>query len=342
MAIVSNRKKIRFALAGCGHIGPRHLAILEAEPLAEIAAVCDIDLDKCKRYSTQYHVPYFTDFTEMLKMTDVDVVSICTPHHMHMPMAIEAANHGKHILVEKPMALHSSDARSMVDAARRNRVELMVVMQNRYNVPVVLAKKALDGGHLGKIYMTQCNVLWNRNKEYYLGSDWRGKKELEGGALYTQASHFVDLLVWFFGGVETSLVDIDTKKHPVNIEDCGTAIMRFEKGVMGTLSWTTCVYHTNYEGSITIIGDQGTIKIGGKYLNTIEYWDVSSYPLPENVSFTDTPNHYGSYQGSSSNHDKVIEDVIAYLMGEKRGVVNEDEAIRSVEAIEKIYASAHL
>jgi UDP-N-acetyl-2-amino-2-deoxyglucuronate dehydrogenase len=334
-----NKNMLNFAVVGCGHIGPRHLAILEAEPRAEISAVCDIDLEKCKHFSSKYHVPYFTDYTEMLKKVDADVISICTPHHLHMPMAIEAANVGKHILVEKPMALHSKDAKTMVKTARKNRVELIVVMQNRYNVPVVLAKKTLDGGHLGKIYMTQCNVLWNRNKDYYLGSNWRGKKDLEGGALFTQASHFIDLLVWFFGNVEEAQIDLDTMKHPVNIEDCGAAIVRFETGVLGTLTWTTCVYNTNYEGSITIIGDRGTIKIGGKYLNTIEYWDVASNPLPENISYTDTPNHYGSYQGSSSNHDKVIHDVVAHLLGDPQKVVANEEAIRSVEAIEKIYAS---
>lgn len=332
--------KLKFAVVGCGHIGPRHLEILGVEPRSEISAVCDKNLEKCKKFSAQYNVPYYTDYTEMVQKTDVDVVTICTPHHLHAPMAIEAMKNGKHVLVEKPMALYTKDAQAMMDAAHTNNVQLMVVMQNRYNVPVVITKKVLDENRLGKILMTQCNVLWNRHEGYYVESDWRGKKELEGGALYTQASHFIDLLGWFFGDIEKTWIDLDTKKHPINIEDCGTAMMRFDSGVMGTMMWTTCVNNTNYEGSILIIGERGTIKIGGKYLNKIDYWDVDAYPLPEDIVFNDTPNHYGKYQGTSSNHDKVIRDVVSYLLGESNNVVMNEEAIKTVEAIEQIYGRA--
>jgi len=256
-------------------------------------------------------------------------------------MSIDAAKAGKHILVEKPMALTSRDAKAMIEAASQQGVRLMVVKQNRFNIPIALTKKALEENRLGRIFMVQCNVLWNRHNEYYRGSNWRGKKELEGGALYTQASHFIDLLIWWFGDVVGAEATIATKNHEIDIEDCGTAQLLFESGVMGSLTWTTCVYNKNYEGSITIIGENGTIKIGGQYLNKIEYWDVQSHPLPDEVEFVDQPNAYGGkYQGTSSNHDKVIAAVVARLLKERRNVVEGEEGLKSVEAIELIYNNA--
>lgn len=333
--------KIKFAVVGCGSIGTRHLAVVDAESRAEIVAVCDIDQGKCVKLSEQYGgIPFFTDYAALLSETDADVINICTPHALHAPMAIMAANAHKHILVEKPMSLTVAEANSMLEAAERNGVDLMVVKQNRYNVPITLTKQALDNGRLGRIFMVQCNVLWNRHDEYYSASEWRGQISQEGGALYTQASHFIDLLIWWFGDVVRSSCDIATKNHAIEVEDCGTANLLFSTGVMGTLAWTTCVYNKNYEGSITIIGENGTVKIGGQYLNRIECWDVKSYPLPENINFVDKPNIYSKYQGTSSNHEKVISDVVAKLLGEKHTVVPGHEGLRTIEAIQMMYAQA--
>jgi UDP-N-acetyl-2-amino-2-deoxyglucuronate dehydrogenase len=276
----------------------------------------------------------------MLAQTEVDVISICTPHGLHAPMAIQAIGAGRHVLVEKPMALTSNDCRAMIQTARQNDVHLMVVKQNRYNVPIALTKQALDAGKLGRIFMVQCNVLWNRHQGYYRGSNWRGRKALEGGALYTQVSHFIDLMIWWFGEVVNGTAQIATKNHDIEIEDCGVAQVQFASGVMGSLLWTTCVYNKNYEGSITIIGERGIIKIGGQYLNKIEHWDVQAYPLPEDVRFVDKPNAYGKYQGTSSNHDKVINDVVGDLLHERHNVVEGDEGIKTIKAIEMIYRNA--
>ncbi len=238
------------------------------------------------------------------------------------------------------MALTVRDSQAMIDAARRNDVKLMVVKQNRYNVPIALTKRAIEEQRLGRIFMVECNVLWNRNDEYYTSSNWRGQKRLEGGALYTQASHFIDLLIWWVGDVVASEAWIATRNHKTEIEDCGHAMLEFTTGVTGTLSWTTCVYNKNFEGSITIVGEKGIIKVGGQYLNKIDYWDVKSYPLADGVEFVDKPNRYGKYQGSSSNHDKVVQDVVASLLRERHHVVEGDEGMKSIAAIELIYASA--
>jgi len=334
-------QKIKFAIVGCGSIGSRHIAVTDAEERAEIVALCDIDLAKVKALSELYgNIPYYTDFETMLRECNADVVNICTPHGLHAEMSIKAAEAGKHILVEKPMALNVEDCHRMIKAASDYNVKLMVVKQNRYNVPIALTKKVLESGFMGEIFMVQCNVLWNRHQGYYNDSNWRGSTELEGGALHTQASHFIDLLIWWFGEVTDSQTMIDTKNHTIEIEDCGNTILRFKSGVMGSLTWTTCVYNKNYEGSITIIGENGTIKIGGQYLNKIEFWDVKSYPLPEDIEFTDKPNAYGKYQGTSSNHDKVMHDVVAELLNERHNVVEGDEGMKTIAAIEMIYNNA--
>jgi len=334
-------RAVSFAVVGCGNIGSRHLGVLTATPRARIAGLCDIDPERCRKYSALYEgVPSFTSFEELLRKLPADVISICTPHHLHAPMAIEAARAGRHLLVEKPMSLTAADARAMSAAADAAGVRLMVVKQNRYNVPVALTKRALDEGRLGRIHMVQCRVLWNRHEGYYSESPWRGRKALEGGALFTQVSHFLDLLIWWFGDVERASAQLARRKHRIEIEDCGAAQVVFSSGVIGSLDWTTCVYGRNYEGSITIIGDRGTVKIGGQYLNKIEYWDVEDYQLPPDTQFTDKPNAYGKYQGTSSNHDRVIQDAVSDILGGTSNSVSGSDGLKVVEAIECIYRHA--
>lgn len=332
--------KIKFAIVGCGHIGKRHIAVIDAEEKAELVAICDTDENKCKEFSALYNdVPYFLDYEKMLAETDAEIINICTPHGLHADMSVKVAEYKKNILVEKPMALTVEDSQKMIAAAEENGVKLFVVKQNRYNKPIALAKSAMDEGRLGKIFMVQCNVMWNRHDGYYNESDWKGKKALEGGALHTQVSHFLDLLLWWFGDLTEAKSFTDTLNHDIEIEDCGVSAMKFKSGVLGSLFWTTCVYNKNYEGSITIIGEKGTIKIGGQYLNKIEFWDVQSYPLPSNIEFTDKPNNYGKYQGTSSNHDKLVNDLVGQLMTNRKGVVEGDEGMKTIDAIEKIYQS---
>lgn len=334
-------KKVRFAIVGCGSIGRRHIAVIEAEPKAEIAAICDINGEAVREQSCLYNnLPTYTDFTRMLDEIIADIISIATPHALHATMSIEALRAGFDVLVEKPMALTSDDCRRMNDVSRETGRHLWVVKQNRHNVPVLLAKDAIDKGMLGKIFMTKCDILWNRYQGYYDDSPWRGKKKEEGGALFTQASHFIDLLIWWCGDVVTARCHAETQNHNIETEDSGVAILNFANGAIGSLVWTTCVFNKNYEGSVTIIGERGTIKIGGKYLNKIEFWDVEGYPLPEGIEFSDKPNAYGKYQGTSSNHDKVVKALIEYLNQEGNQTVDGFEGMKSIEAIERIYQEA--
>ncbi|MEM7656753.1 MAG: Gfo/Idh/MocA family oxidoreductase, partial [Bacteroidota bacterium] len=270
-----NTTPIKFALVGCGSIGKRHLAVLEADPEAEVVALCDKQVERAQVLSELYgNLPVYANYEDMLAEIEADVIDVVTPHALHAPMAIEACNHGFHALVEKPMALTTADCNRMNEAAYKNEVKLWVVKQNRHNVPVKLAKEAIDQGRLGKIFMIKCDILWNRYQGYYDDSPWRGKLQEEGGALFTQASHFIDLLIWWCGDIENVQGYMETQNHNIETEDSGSAILNFSSGTIGSLVWTTCVYNKNYEGSITIVGEKGTIKIGGKYLNKIEFWDV--------------------------------------------------------------------
>ena len=336
-----NTRKIRFALAGCGAIGARHAAVLDAEKDATLVALCDSNAGKAEALSKTYGaITVYTDYEKMLKEISAEIVIIATPNGRHADMAIEAMERGFHVLVEKPMCLTEAEGARMIETAKQRKVKLMVVKQNRFNAAVALITKAIAEGRLGKIFMIQANVLWNRRNEYYSESDWRGKKKEEGGALYTYASHFIDLMALWCGKVTETEAAIATKNHEIEIEDCGSALLRFTSGALGTLVWTTCVYEKNYEGSITIIAEKGTVKIGGTYLNTIDFWNVKDYPLPEGVSFEDTPNHYAKYQGTSSNHDKVLREVIKELTTGEGAIVTGEEGLITVAAIEKMYASA--
>ena len=334
-------KKIKFAIVGCGSIGKRHIAVLDAESEAEIVAICDIDNAKANEQSNLYNgIKIYNDYAVMLNEIDADIINVVTPHHLHASMTVEALNKGFHVLVEKPMALTSADCELMNEAAIKNKKHLWVVKQNRHNVPIRLAKEALLNNRLGKVFVVKCDILWNRYQGYYDESPWRGKKQFEGGALYTQASHFIDLLVWWFGDVVSAKTIMETQNHQIETEDTGVSVLKFKNETIGNLIWTTCVYNKNYEGSITIVGEKGTIKIGGQYLNKIEYWDVEGFPLPEGIEFSDKPNAYGKYQGTSSNHDKVIKSIISQMQGRSFETVDGFEGIKSIAAIELLYGSA--
>lgn len=333
-------KIIKFAIVGCGAIGSRHVSVICNEKMAELVAVCDKDEEKCKKISSEHNnIPYYTSYKKMLDCVKVDIVDVCTPNFLHAKMSIDAMNKGNNVLVEKPLSLTASDSKKMIATAKKNKVKLFVVKQNRFNRPVAFVQKLIAENKLGKILMINTNVLWNRNNEYYSKSDWRGKIKLEGGSLYTQASHFVDLLIWWCGDVVSAKTTIATKNHKIETEDCGVSILKFKKGGLGLIEWTTCIYEKNYEGSITIIAEKGTIKIGGQYLNKIEYWNVESIPCPD-PSVIEENKIYERDKGTKSNHDLVISNYISILNNNGGELVGGEEGIKTIEAIEKIYKSS--
>lgn len=333
-------KKINFAIVGFGNIGKRHARHIMANADAELVAVCETDPENANLAELPDSVAVYNTLDIMLSENSLDVVNVCTPNHLHRSMTVAALEAGYNVVVEKPMALSASDCLAMIEAAEIANREMFVVKQNRYNPPVKEVRKLILQGLLGKIQQVNINCFWNRNAEYYQRSPWRGKRELDGGCLFTQFSHFVDVMYYLFGDVETRSGRIENFGHKglVEFEDSGTFLLNTTSGAIASFSFSTCTYGKNMEGSITVIGEKGTVKIGGEYLNTIEYQHVKGYTIPE-LNGSSGANDYGSYQGSMSNHDKVIQNVVDTLNGTDVVKTTGTEGMKVVEIIERMYQS---
>ena len=329
--------KLKFALIGCGRIGQRHAEHITNN--GELVAVCDIDEGKAKLLGEKYNVTAYKDLDKLLKKEkNIDVVSVCTPNGLHAEHTIKALRTGHHVLCEKPMCINVADCGQMIQEAEKANKRLFIVKQNRFNPPVVAIKKLIDKGKLGRIFTVQLNCFWNRNPEYYNTSDWKGTKSLDGGVLFTQFSHFIDLLYYLIGDVKKAYAFADNFNHKeeVEFEDAGVVALKFYNGALGTVNFTINSFAKNMEGSLTIFAEKGTVKIGGQYLNELEYQSFDGFiidGLPEG----NPPNHYGKYVGSMSNHDKVYENLVDVLT--KGGVIatNGFEGLKTVEIIDKIY-----
>ena len=332
--------ELRIGIIGCGRIGARHAGHIHR--LAKLEAVCDIRPDHAISFGDQYNVPFYTSVEEMLAShPEMSVVAVCTPNGLHAQHSIIALKAGFHVLCEKPMAISLYDCGEMIKAAESANRRLFVVKQNRFNPAVAELKKVIDAGRLGKVMSIQLNCFWNRNFNYYQNSDWKGSKNLDGGTLYTQFSHFIDLMYWMVGDVDTAHAMIGNFAHQdvIEFEDTGVVTLRFHSGALGTVNYTVNSFAKNMEGSLTVFGQKGTVKVGGQYLNKLEYQSIEGYEIGE-VSEGNPANEYGDYQGSMSNHDKVYENLIDVLQNGAEISANGFEGLKTVEIIEKIYKSA--
>jgi len=335
-------KKIKIGLIGCGKIASRHADLIIH--FAELHAVCDIKPKLAKEIGEKYSCNYYTNINELLiNEKEIDIISVCTPNGLHANHSIKAFRAGKHVLCEKPMALSVRDCEKMIKEAEDANRRLFVVKQNRFNPPIVALKKALSENKLGRIFSVQLNCFWNRNEEYYKNSDWKGTKDLDGGTLLTQFSHFIDLLYWLIGDVKK--VQAFTKninhKNIIEFEDTGVVILEFDNGVIGTINYTVNSFNRNMEGSITLFGEKGTVKVGGQYLNKLEYQNIKDYEIVD-LPKSSSANDYGFYQGSMSNHDKVYENVIDVLMNGGKITTNFMDGLKTVQIIKQIYESAKI
>jgi UDP-N-acetyl-2-amino-2-deoxyglucuronate dehydrogenase len=331
---------IKFALIGCGRIAQRHAEHIQNN--GQLVACCDTDLRKAEQMAQTYNAKAYQSVNEMLKHTDADVVSICSPNGLHAEHSIAALKKGFHVLCEKPLAINVQDCGAMIQAAEKANKRLFAIKQNRFNPPVVAVKKAIEEGKLGNISSVQLSCFWNRNSDYYANS-WKGTKDLDGGTLFTQFSHFIDLIFWLIGDIKEVKAFSGNYIHQdsIEFEDTGVVIVKFHNGVIGTINYTVNAYSRNMEGSLTIFGDKGTVKIGGQYINELEYQSIENYKI-ENLSAGNTANNYGTYQGSMSNHDKVYENLVDVLNNNASISTNAFEALKTVEIIEKIYSSIEL
>lgn len=331
------KMKINFAIVGCGRIGQRHAEHIST--IGTLAAVCDTDPKKAEALGNKFSCHVYYDIDKLLSEEQkIDVVSVCTPNGLHAEQTIKALQADCHVLCEKPMATTVIDCENMINESLKRNKRLFIVKQNRFNPPVVAIKKILDEGKLGKIYSIQLNCFWNRDLKYYEESDWKGTKKLDGGTLFTQFSHFIDLVYWLIGDVKSVHSFTNNYHHNgiIDFEDTGTAILKFYNGVIGTINYTVNSFAKNMEGSLTIFGEKGTVKIGGQYLNELEYQMIDGYTI-DDLPPGNPPNNYGEYKGSMSNHDKVYENVVNVLRNRDTIATNGFEGLKTVEIIDKIY-----
>ncbi|GAA4467130.1 Gfo/Idh/MocA family oxidoreductase [Nemorincola caseinilytica] len=330
------QERIRFSIVGFGNIGSRHAAQIANNPWARLVAVCDID----SSVKVPQGVPFYTDLDTMLRETPADVLCVCTPNYLHEPHTIAGLDAGLHTVVEKPMAISVDECERMIAAGKRNDKIIFAVKQNRYNPPVQEVKKLIAANALGRIFMVQVNCFWNRGDAYYAHSDWRGSRLRDGGCLFTQFSHFVDILYYLNGTITSSHGTIHNYAHMHNteVEDTGSFVMNAENGAIINFNFTTCSYERNMEGSITIFAEKGTVKIGGQYLNTIEYQQLEGEQLPA-INISARSNDYGLYQGSMSNHDKVIQNVVDVLHHDHPVMTSAEEGREVVRIIQMMYDS---
>ena len=267
---------------------------------------------------------------------------VCTPNGLHAAHSILAMQAGCHVLCEKPMAIKSSDCLAMIDAAEKAGRKLFIVKQNRFNPPVVAVKKILEENKLGSIYSVQLNCFWNRDEQYYKNS-WKGTLSMDGGILFTQFSHFIDLLYWLLGDVKEvkAIRKNFAHKKSIEFEDAGVALLEFENGIIGSINYTVNSYKKNMEGSFTIFGEKGTVKIGGQYLNELEYQQISDVVI-DDLPIGNKANNYGFYEGSMSNHDKVYQNLVDVLQNNAAISAGSYDGLKTVQIIEKIYSASQL
>jgi len=333
--------RVRFSVVGYGNIGSRHVHFLKQLPGAELVSVCDIKADRAEAGALEGNCRAETLFEEVLKDPSVDVVDICTPSGLHASMSVKAMKAGKHAISEKPMALSLKDADEVLKVQKRTDKRYFLVKQNRYNPPVAALRKVVEEGSLGKVLIISSNVFWNRRRGYYEEEPWRGTLSLDGGALFTQSSHFIDLLLWLGGrplSVESYMANLSHEY--TETEDTGSVRVELEGGGLAVMNYTTSTYQSNLEGSITVLGTKGTVKVGGKYLNELVEWNVEGVPRPD-LPPGGPPNTYkGGYQGSMSNHDKVLQNVIDVLNEGKQAAVSLEEGRLTVEVMQAAHISA--
>jgi len=338
--------KIKFGVIGQGHIGKRHAEMVRRNPECELIAVCDT-FPKDKLGLTDLKEIFYSSHEELLKAhPDIEVVSICTPNGLHAQHAIACIDADKHVVCEKPMALHRHECETLLYKSLQKHKQVFCVMQNRYSPPSVWLKEIVENQIIGDVYMVQLNCYWNRDDRYYLPAGkagkkggWKGNQDLDGGTLFTQFSHFIDIMYWLFGDITDIQAKFSDFNHEnlTDFEDSGYVNFRFVNGGMGSINYSTAVWDKNLESSLTIIGSKGSVKVGGQYMDKVEYCHIKDYKMPE-LAPTNPANDYGAYKGSANNHHYIIENVIATLRGETTITTNALEGMKVVDIIERIYS----
>jgi UDP-N-acetyl-2-amino-2-deoxyglucuronate dehydrogenase len=331
--------KIRFALVGCGRISRKHIdALREHGRHAELVAVCDTDAGALAAASAELGVPGYPSLDALLSASDADAVVLATPSGLHAEQGIQVAEAGRHVVTEKPMATRWNDGKRLVHACDRAGVRLFVVKQNRRNPTLQLVKRAVEKGRFGRIYMANLNVYWSRPQSYYDSAKWRGTWEFDGGAFMNQASHYVDLLDWLIGPVESVHAFTATLARNIQVEDTGVANIRWRNGALGSVNVTMLTYPKNLEGSLTILGETGTVRVGGVAVNEIQRWEFAEPDGEDDVRVESAGYETTSVYGIG--HPLYYDNVIGTLRGEAEAETDGREGLRSLELLIAIYLSA--
>ncbi|MFO7895994.1 MAG: Gfo/Idh/MocA family oxidoreductase [Candidatus Cloacimonadales bacterium] len=329
---------IKFGLIGCGRISQKHFEAIAEIDGAKIISCADLKAERAQAASEKYKTEsYYQNYQEMLEKEDLDAVLICTPSGLHPEMGIAAAQHKINVITEKPMGIDLVSADKLVKACDDNQVELFVVKQNRLNPSIQLLKKAIDKGRFGRIFSANATVRWTRPQAYYDMAKWRGTWEFDGGAFMNQASHYMDLIQWLMGPIESVMSFTATLNHTIEAEDMGSGIIRFRNGALGTVEVTMNTFPKNWEGSITIMGEKGTVKIGGIAVNKIEKWDFLEYDDDDKLietAATDPTSVYGF------GHQGYLENVVNVLLGKEEIKTDGRAGRKSLELILAMYESA--
>ncbi len=331
-------RKIRFALVGCGRIATNHFGSMEKhKDRADLVGVCDIDPAALKKAAAETGASSYTHLDALLADTNADIVVLTTPSGLHPEQAIKVAETGRHVLTEKPMATRWHDGQRMVAACDQAGVRLFVVKQNRRNATLQLLKHAVEKQRFGRIYMVNINVFWTRPQEYYDSARWRGTWEFDGGAFMNQASHYVDLLDWLIGPIESLQAYTATLARNIEVEDSGVMNIRWRSGALGSMNVTMLTYPKNLEGSITIIGEKGTVRVGGVAVNEIQHWEFAEPDADDEKVKTasyETTSVYGF------GHPLYYDNVIKVLRGETEPETDGREGLKSLETLIACYLSA--
>ncbi|MFA4945341.1 MAG: Gfo/Idh/MocA family oxidoreductase [Lentisphaeria bacterium] len=339
---MSSEPKMKVALIGCGRVAENHLRALTAAAVpATLAAVCDLDGAKAKAKGEKYQIPFYTDYHEMMRRhPEVEMVNVATPSGFHARHVLDLVQYKRHILVEKPMALRVEDCTRMIAAAEQAGVRLFVVKQNRFNPAVQAARQALEAGRFGKLVLVTTRVRWHRDPEYYATDNWHGTWALDGGVMSQQASHHLDLLQWFGGPIAAVHCRQATRLMPIEVEDTAVATFQFQSGALGAYEATVCANPDNLEGSLSILGEKGSVVIGGHAVNFIQTWKFSE-PLPEDAEIQEkysqnVPNVYGH------GHNPYIAHVVECIRGNRPAMVDGAEGRKNIEIMTAMYESAAL
>ncbi len=339
-------KKIRFAVVGCGHIGKRHASMIVGNSNFELVALCDVKNKEQLGLENFSGVSFFNSLDALIESGIlIDAVAITTPNGYHQQQALKVLENNWHVVIEKPIALTKAGCEEIIFKALQKNKQVFCVMQNRYSPPSVWLKDIINDGILGKIYMVQINCYWNRDDRYYKPdpntnkpTTWHGTKELDGGTLFTQFSHFIDLMYWYFGDIKNINARFNDFNHQksTDFEDSGFVSFDFVDGGIGSLNYSTAIWDKNLESSITVIAENGSLKVGGQYMNEVEYCHIKGYEMPV-LKESNPPNDYGPYKGSAANHHYIYENIAEVFSGKSNITTNALEGLKVVEIIERIY-----